>query len=315
MFMLVNKQKFLKVITLNTIMDVNEARRNLELALGDLKPQYFAFLRQWFLFNPTLTKEEFDSKVRNLFYNEEQISCHNNFLLGILNKASSTAKVKPVRQLHSSGCFEPAAYTKYVHAKNPETLPSNFTYPKAATELFTPYSGFILCRINIVAWECGMEKAEDEVTQIVSHACKDFLKNIITAMVTKAKGYKIRDGKFQYGFNMPIPDPFLRNSNNIEDETLQSNITINENGILPKAKTSLERTMSNRAFAYAASKNVKTGVTLSTKLLYATIRDNPTLLGQHGIHSVQTLKLSLHDFDDLTSDEDEELFSDNENFA
>lgn len=75
-------------------------------------------------------------------------------------------------------------------------------------------------------------------------------------MITKAKGYKIRDGKFQYGFNMPIPDPYIRNSNNIVDDSAESNVVLKEDVLLPKGKMSLERTVTERAFAYAASKRV-----------------------------------------------------------
>ncbi|CAG9769407.1 unnamed protein product [Ceutorhynchus assimilis] len=273
-------------------LELNEARKKLEAVLSEpLRTQYFAHLRQWFIFNPTLTKETFDEKVNQLFQTREQRICHQYFLLALLKKSQCISRIKQVNK----GVFEPADYVDYVQARKPNRpLPSNYTYPRLASELFTPYSGFITCRINIAAWECGMEGADADVTQLIAHACQTFLKNIITAMITKAKGYKIRENKFQYGFNMPIPDPNIRNSNNIIDETVELS-DLNEDPILPKYKKSLERTIKERAFAHAASKKRKPNVSLDTALLYETIRGNPKLLGLHGLHSVQLLKLSLHE--------------------
>lgn len=99
---------FLSWSLINTIpiifLDLNESRKKLEVALGEnLRIQYFACLRQWFLFHSTMTKDAFDEKVRHLFHTNEQIECHNNFLLAILNKAS-------VRQVNNKGVFEAADY-------------------------------------------------------------------------------------------------------------------------------------------------------------------------------------------------------------
>ncbi|KAL1491585.1 hypothetical protein ABEB36_012160 [Hypothenemus hampei] len=295
-------------------MDINEVRTRLEDALGDdLKGQYFSYFRQLFLFNPTLTKDEFDEKVRGLFKNDEQISCHNDFIFAI-NLRASTLRDSPPPQppppppAPKSGCckqpFELPNYPEYVKSRmSNRNIPSNYTYPRAAIELFAPYSGLISCRVNLVAWECGLKGADSEVTKLISHACQTFLKNIITAMITKVKGFKIREGKFQYGFNMPLPDPYLRNSMKVVDENVDMEI-LDDEKLLPKCSMSLERTQYGRAYAYAASKKIRRTVTLDTKLLYQTIRDNPSLFGQYGIHSVQTLKLSLHGEEDKSFSED-----------
>lgn len=291
-------------------MDLNEARKNLEVVLGDeLMKQYFDNLRQWFLFNPTLTKDQFDQNVRKLFYNEDQTACHNQFLLALISKASSNNKPKNIRQVSDKGVFETADFADYVQPISPNrVLPSNYEYRSAAAELFTPDNGFIACRIAVAAWENGMDGADNGVTELIVHACQTFLKNIITAMVTKVKSYKIRDGKFQYGFNMPVPDPYIRNYNNVTDESMQSKVRFEEDILLPKCKMSLERAEQEVAYAYAATKKIKTGVTLNTKLLYETIRNNPDLLGLHSIQSTNVLKLGLYSGDnDESFSEDEDL--------
>ena len=75
-------------------------------------------------------------------------------------------------------------------------------------------------------------------------------------MVTKAKSYKIREHKFQYGFNMPVPDPYIRNYTNVTDETMESKVKFDKDIMLPKCKLSLERTEQEVAYAYAATRNV-----------------------------------------------------------
>ncbi|XP_066247235.1 transcriptional adapter 1-like [Euwallacea similis] len=262
-----------------------------------------------FNINPCLTREEFDAKVRSLLQTDEQIECHNNYLLALLTKTSfgdsperesePEPEPKPVpskiaRQGNNKGVFESGNYAEYVQTKIPNrSSPLNYSYPRAAAELFAPYSGLIACRVNIAAWECGMDGAQSGVTPILAQACQTFLKNIITAMISKAKGFKMRDKKFQYGFNTPIPDAYIRNSNNMLDDSIDGG-NVDEERLQPKCPSSLERTEWDRAFAYAASKKIRNSVTLDTKLLYATVRDNPKLFGLHGMHSVQVLKMSLH---------------------
>lgn len=62
-------------------------------------------------------------------------------------------------------------FSDYLQTVNPhKPIPSDYTYPRAAVELFAPYSGLINCRINVVAWECGMEGADSAVTAVIAHA-------------------------------------------------------------------------------------------------------------------------------------------------
>lgn len=114
-------------------------------------------------------------------------------------------------------------------------------------------------------------------------------------MVSRKKGFKIRDGKFQYGFNLPIPDPFLRNYSNVIDDTAESRVEVldDDDNFVPRPKPSLERVEQQLAFAYSSSKRRKTDNSLSVKLLYDTLKDNPTLLGFGSSTQVHLLKLNL----------------------
>lgn len=153
--------------------DLNEARRNLEMSLGeDLKKQYFSLLKQWFLFSGSITKLQFDVAVRKLMVTEEQIHNHNNFVLALYSKITNTRN-KGTRTSCDKGCFEMADYTEYLAPPSPTyVLPTEIENRSAAAELFLPDSSFIATRIAVHTWENGLEGAEDGVTEIVVQACQ-----------------------------------------------------------------------------------------------------------------------------------------------
>ncbi|CAH1282120.1 unnamed protein product [Diabrotica balteata] len=284
------------------LSDLNEARNELEACLTEeMKKEYFALLRKWFLFSSPITKEHFDSEARKILITTEQIRCHNYFILAILAKCSSNNKPKHTRSSNEKGGFENIKYSDYLQPLSPTNVaPSEFENRSAAAELFLPDSNFVSCKVAIVAWENGMKGASDKVTDLMVHACQVFVKNIITAMISRKKGYKIRDNKLQFGFNFPIPDPFIRNSNNIFDDTLECKVEVVEDEPMfkPKCKLSLESAEQKTAFAYSCAKKPCLDNSLTVKLLYDTIRNNPNILGLHSISSINTFKLSLQTYDE-----------------
>ncbi|KAG5898593.1 hypothetical protein JTB14_016604 [Gonioctena quinquepunctata] len=285
-------------------MELNETRKDLEACITEeQKKEYFLLLRQWFLFSAGINKEEFDKGVRQILLTEEQIRCHNHFLLAILSKCSSNSRLKVSRSTNDRGIFENADYSDYVQPSSPTISPRpDFENRSAAGELFIPDSGFIACRVAITAWENGTEGADDGVTELMVHACQVFVKNIITAMITRKKGYKVRDGKLQYGFNLPVPDPFIRNFNNIIDDTMESKVEVanGDDTFRPKCKLSLENVEQQVAFSYSCAKRTAYDNTLTVRLLYDTIRENPKILGLHTIQSVNLFKLGSILDEDIT---------------
>lgn len=156
--------------------DLNEARRSLETVLGeDLKKQYFNLLKQWFLFSGAISKIQFDSAVRKLMMTDEQIRCHNTFLLTLLNKINSN-RTKSARNTCDKGSFELADFTDYFAPPSPTfILPSEIENRSAAAELFLPDNGFITARIAVHAWENGLEGADEGVTDVIVQACQVYL--------------------------------------------------------------------------------------------------------------------------------------------
>lgn len=94
-----------------TFLDIGEARKQLEDVLETtVRVAYFNYLAEWFRFQPGISKDVFDEKIRGLFRNKEQLIHHNNFLLALWNKAYSNYRAKPLRQVSNKGQFETADY-------------------------------------------------------------------------------------------------------------------------------------------------------------------------------------------------------------
>lgn len=266
-----------------------------------MREQYFELLGESFSFSQSTTQEEFDAEARKLLVTEEQKRSHNMFVFAIMSKMSSFRSksvgdfIQKILMPVDRVTFDMPDYSNYVPPSSPTpTLPADFKDRSAASELFIPDIGFMACRVAISCWQNNLSKANDNVAELMVHACQVFIKNIITAMITKKKGYKIRDGKLQYGFNQLIPDPFLRNFSNIIDDTQKCKVEVENDILKPKCKVSLEKIEQQTAFSYACAKRRKVNNTLTVKLLYETLRDNPKLLGQHSIHSMSLFNLGLH---------------------
>lgn len=296
---------------------LNEARVQLESVVGeDLLKEYFAILRQWFLLNSPVNKEEFDRQARKLLLNEEQIVAHNRFLRALLEKTSSdTSKItktidsEPPKNKSSKGetdrgktskskrgHFQPMEFAECVQPQDiSKIMPNDFSVRYAANELFMPDQAFFSVRIALAAWENGLQGAEGNVTDLMVTCCQTFVRNILTALISRKKGFKVRDGMFQYGFNQPIPDPFLRNYNNIVDDSDEPRIDVpdDDDSFVPRQKPSLERVEQQLAFSYASSRKRKMNDTLSVQLLHDTLRENPKLLGFGASSQVHLLKLDL----------------------
>lgn len=274
--------------------DVQEAKEVLVQSLGEeLSKQYFDLFKQLLRLRGGLTKIQFNNAARKLFTNEEQLHNHNNFMLLFYDRITSS-ETKALRNASDKGYFEAADYMDYL-PQSPPVPPSDLEERSAASELFLPDSGFIINRIMVTSWEKRMDGAEEKVVDILVQACQMFVKNIITAMLTRLEGYKIRDGKFQYGFGLPVPDPFIRNTNNIIDSTKESKVEVaeDEDSFIPAYKHSIDVVEQQAAFSYSCGKNYKGVKKLTVKLLYETLREDQRIVGLHSIHDVNLLQMAL----------------------
>lgn len=108
-------------------------------------------------------------------------------------------------------------------------------------------------------------------------------------MVSRKEGYRIRDGKLQHNFGFPVPDPFIRNSNNI----LECPQDPHDENYIPPSKIPVDTAEHQAAFLYSCGRKSGSDGKLSLKLLYDTLRENPRIVGLDSVHSTNLLKISL----------------------
>lgn len=280
-------------------MDLQEARMELDLILSDdIKKNYFALLRQLVLFNCPITKEQFDQQARKLLIRDEEIRAHNKFIKALIYKISPYTCKPPKPLAATKGTFENADFLDYAPTSPNMLPPPDLEIKSAASELFLPDNcpnTYVSTRIAITAWEHGFDSVDEELAPLMVHACQTLVRNILTAMISRKKGFKMRDNKLMYGFNQPIPDPFLKNYRNVQEYSEESVVDFSpsDDSFVPIMKRPYEFAEQKLAFEYSGSKMRKVDNTLTVKLLYDTLNNNPGLLGHSASHKVNLLKLSL----------------------
>ncbi|XP_066584536.1 transcriptional adapter 1-like isoform X2 [Prorops nasuta] len=265
---------------MTTSKDLSVARKSLITSLGDNAKIYFEKMKLWFQMKTT--KEEFDCEARNMM-TEEQVRLHNEFLLCLFNKVQGLAATAPIRTSKTnntciyserdksikekrlrlkrkyktdSSNFEPAdVYVEVLsQISSPvgdEPIGANRS---SAQELVLPDRTFVLARLMLAAWENNMDGAEENTAHIVIAATQIFIKNILTAIFTRRKGFNVRDQSFVYNIGEPVPSSWKRNTMFIP-QCSNYNLTkvVEPDGQIPVSKLNIEDAEQAKAFMLACS--------------------------------------------------------------
>lgn len=270
--------------------DPEEMEKILELSLGEERiEKYRKLLKQWFRLHKPITKTTFEIQLRKLLTSDEEIRYHNNYMLSTF-KSDYIVKVE-------KDVFEYADLTEYVQSCSPDpeiVSPPELKYRSVSSELFMPDSTLMKTRIRFLAWENGFKGAEDGVIELLIDACQVFVKNIITAMITKKETYKIKEKKLQCGFGLPTTDPFVRNSHRILKSVREvRDVPVTASNFGPATHVPLEIRENETAVAYSCPRKAPTDETLTVQLLYDTLLEDPHIVGLHSINSLNLFKVSL----------------------
>ncbi|XP_035375545.1 transcriptional adapter 1 [Electrophorus electricus] len=213
------------------------AKKNLTDAIGDNIKHYWANLKLWF--KQKISKEEFDVEARRLL-GQDNVHVHNDFLLAILTRCqiivstpdgagslpwpgSSTSK--PCKANKGKKKFS-SVRQKFDHrfqAQNPLSGAQPFSPREPGAEdeelrlsvhtLLLPTRGQLEARMMVTAFEMGLDNVAEEAVSTMVCAIEVHLKDVITAVVSRRKAYRLRDGHFHYAFGSDItPQPYLKNS-------------------------------------------------------------------------------------------------------
>ena len=87
-------------------------------------------------------------------------------------------------------------------------------------DLTLPDSGLVHGRMLVAAWDQGLDHGcEDKAIKLILAATKQFLKELLVAIVTNRKGYRVRENKVIHSVGQPTINPWLHNSWSIHDQT------------------------------------------------------------------------------------------------
>ncbi|KAM6948890.1 transcriptional adapter 1 [Aplochiton taeniatus] len=209
------------------------AKKHLTDAIGDNVKHYWANLKLWF--KQKISKEEFDVEARRLLA-QDNVHVHNDFLLAILTRcqiivstpdgAGSLQWTVPTKPGKPKGKKKFSSRQKFDHRfqpQNPLCAAQPFIPREVGGEeeelrlsahtLLLPTRGQLEARMMVTAFELGLDNVTDDAVSSMVHAVEHHLKDVLTAVVSRRKAYRLRDGHFPYAFGSDVtPQPYLKNS-------------------------------------------------------------------------------------------------------
>ncbi|XP_061706617.1 transcriptional adapter 1-like [Cydia pomonella] len=292
---------------------LNIARRKLNEVLGEKSTKYFHHMKQWFRMK--LTKEEFDTEARALL-SSDQVHFHNEFLLALLNKVEGLAETsiniaqekasshnrnsrrhKRSSRTSEKSNFEAADLLEYLPPNSPPGAGSDGALKYAAQEIFLPDHALVVGRFMLAAWELGLEGADDEAADLIVVAVQNFLKNIISAVVTQRKGYKLRNKNFTYDVGGDMPNMWLRNTAKLYDPQGDGRVEVDDavDGLGPRCPPTIDEV--EHATAYEIACSVPNPSPNDDKLtideFYNTLLTHRNVIASHSVYAVNMERLAV----------------------
>ncbi|XP_051943648.1 transcriptional adapter 1 [Hippocampus zosterae] len=211
------------------------AKKNLTDAIGDNVKHYWANLKLWF--KQKISKEEFDSEARRLLA-QENVHVHNDFLLAILTRCQIIVSTpegvgqlqwqggsasKPGKPKGKKKCSSRQKFDHRFQPHNPLSAAQPFSPRDAVGEdeelrlsahtWLLPTRGQLEARMMVTAFELGLDNITEDAVSAMTCAVEHHLKDVLTAVISRRKAYRLRDGHFPYAFGSDVtPQPYLKNS-------------------------------------------------------------------------------------------------------
>lgn len=80
----------------------------------------------------------------------------------------------------------------------------------------------------LAAWELGLEGADDDAADIIVVAVQNFLKNVISAVISQRKSYKMHGKHFKYDIGGDSPNMWLRNTAKLYDPQSGGRVNVDD---------------------------------------------------------------------------------------
>lgn len=275
-----------------------------------------------------LDKDSFDDEAHKILQ-QDQFRLHNRFLICLLNKCQSLSgtktsattgvaekkkskkrmKLAPIAYDHR---FQPASPSEFIcpivqSAVHDSKDPAEAKYYDALVKMSLCSGDYALpdnfaahLRMFVNVWELGLDEMRDDAVQLLNLAVRDFMKNIITALIAYKSSFKTQEnGRFKYAFGAPVVNPLLVNSNSIHQfpvDTSRTFIDERTGDQLPECipeKEVLER---------EAMMQVACGITrpeadhepLTLWHLFHALKKYPHCVPSHSLYSVNMNRILSH---------------------
>jgi len=90
-------------------------------------------------------------------------------------------------------------------------------------DLTLPDAALVHGRMLVAAWDAGLDDGcEDKAIKLILTATKQFLKQLMVAIITNRKGYRLRENRVVQSVGLPTLNPWLHNSWHTHDSTTNS---------------------------------------------------------------------------------------------
>ncbi|XP_076066432.1 transcriptional adapter 1-like isoform X2 [Oratosquilla oratoria] len=196
---------------------LNQTRRRLIEALGEKKHKYFHHMKQWFRMKRT------EPVVTQVHQREHIPHTLQTTPTADRKQAKTKKRAKAYRPSHDVN-FEPI----YLHDIAPA---ASLKEPQAIMEAGPDYHSRSLClldmgplkgRLLLAAWDHGLTHVGDQVAMVVQVAVQHCLKNILSLVISRRRGYRVREGRFIHSVGTTPANPWLRNSTGVSDWASES---------------------------------------------------------------------------------------------
>jgi len=90
-------------------------------------------------------------------------------------------------------------------------------------DLTLPDAALVHGRMLVAAWDAGLDDGcEDKAIKLILTATKQFLKQLMVAIISNRKGYRLRENRVVQSVGLPTLNPWLHNSWHTHDSTTNS---------------------------------------------------------------------------------------------
>ncbi|CAK6952150.1 transcriptional adapter 1 [Scomber scombrus] len=189
------------------------AKKNLTDAIGDNVKHYWANLKLWF--KQKISKEEFDIEARRLLAQENEGAGPLQWQGGSATKAGKPkGKKKCSSRQKFDHRFQPQNPLSAAQPFSPREMGGEEEELRlSAHTLLLPTRGQLEARMMVTAFELGLDNITDDSVGTMINAVEHHLKDVLTAVISRRKAYRLRDGHFPYAFGSDVtPQPYLKNS-------------------------------------------------------------------------------------------------------